>query len=241
MSQMEIPFLINSSPDLGGPHDYEDHWATYELNGESIDHEPGIFGKVRVHDDYWNIDHDEREYYNFEIRNNMYITTDQLDKMRQLAHIKQGISLLSHCAVDNVKVVMDWAEDKDDVCVITTAIGTWERDIELWAMREFNFLMEDDRNANYSKADHSLTDIHDVLVAYRHRIDVDMQWRNEPSDVLLYQTDWQTLQGLKGMYSKLGISAPSNIWLENYLNNFYSKQEFNEELLMELAQEWRLG
>ena len=35
------------------------------------------------------------------------------------------------------------------------AMDEWESNIVSWAAREYNYLMEDDRNANYSDDDHS--------------------------------------------------------------------------------------
>lgn len=238
VSQMEIPFLLNCSPSLGGPHDYEDHWASYELNGESIDYEPGDFGKVRVHDDYWNIDLDERQYYNYQVRNNMFIDEAQLDNMLEFAKLKKGISLLSHSSLENMQRVLDWAQDKDDVVVITTSIGFWERDIELWTMREYNYLMEDERNANFSNDNHSLKNISGIVDAFISKMQMDRQWHVLSSDVNLTQTDWQTLEGLKQLYNKVGLETPSNVWLEGYLKHFYSKQEFNEEKLAQLRKEY---
>ena len=55
MSQMEVPFLLNNSPNLWGSCDPDENWAEYDLPqlDTSIDCEPGPFGSVRVHDDYW--------------------------------------------------------------------------------------------------------------------------------------------------------------------------------------------
>ena len=48
INQMEIPYLLNNSPDLHGESSPGQHWAGYELDGNPIDHEPGPLGKVRV-------------------------------------------------------------------------------------------------------------------------------------------------------------------------------------------------
>ena len=41
MSQMEVPYLLNNSPMLHGESQAGEHWASYELNGKQVDHEPG--------------------------------------------------------------------------------------------------------------------------------------------------------------------------------------------------------
>ena len=49
--------MLNNSPDLHGTSFTGEHWATYELDGKSQQiFERGILGKIRVHDDYWNIE-----------------------------------------------------------------------------------------------------------------------------------------------------------------------------------------
>jgi hypothetical protein len=228
---MEIPFLLNNSPDIRTPVNPSEHWATYELDGEEIDHEPGVFGKVRVHDDYWNIDSEDRQYYNFEVRNAMHIDNAQLDGCYTLAQNKGSIVLLLHA--HNTDDIMEWAQDKD-VVVITAAIGKWDKDIELWAMREFNYLMEDERNANYSDADHSVKDLNEVVDAYIHRVHVDKEWQTKNSNVLLLQSDWQSIPDIYTLWDKVGLHPPHKGWIDSYLDKFYAKQECNTELLAEL-------
>lgn len=233
MSQMEIPFLLNNSPDVRESIDPDSCWATYELNNIEIDHEPGIFGKVRVHDDYWNIDDDGREFYNYEVRNTMHITSDQLDGLYTLYTQRGTIALLLHA--HNTDDIMRWAKDKQ-VMVITTAIGHWERDIELWAMREFNYLMEDDRNANYSDEDHSTRDLDQIVDAFIHRMHVDKEWRERDSDVLLYQTEWQRIPDIYNLWSKVGLTPPPKEWIDKYIETFYNKQQFETSLLYDLRE-----
>jgi hypothetical protein len=233
MSQMELAYLLNNSLDIEGTTDPELNWATYELNGATIDHEPGPFGDVRVHDDYWNIDLNEREYYNFDVRNTMHITPDQLDKMYELATIRGTLCLLIHA--HNTDDVMAWAQDKD-ATVIITAIGKWERDIELWTMREFNYLMQDEHNANYSDDDHSLEDIDAIVEQYIHRVHIDKEWQQKSCDLLIYQSEWQRAPDIYGLWDKVGLESPGKEWIDNYLDVFYNKQRFETEKLQKLRE-----
>ena len=91
LSQMEVPYLLNNSPMLHGESQAGEHWASYELDGKEVDHEPGPLGKIRVHDDYWNISDEDREWYNYDIRNTMEISTEQLDGLLNLIKDKDDL------------------------------------------------------------------------------------------------------------------------------------------------------
>ena len=239
MSQMEVPFLMNNSPDLFGDSDPDDSWATYQLNDEEIDHEPGIFGKVRVHDDYWNIDYNDeyKKLYNFNVRNSMEISESNLDDMLKLANsLDKPIALLSHA--HNVQQVMSWSKDKP-VTVVQLLLDRWERDIEMWAMREYNDLMQDDRNANYSDYNHSETDLDVIVDAYVSQVKMsNALCESGLYDICIRQSQWQTLAGLYDFWDDLDIESPSVEWIQKYYESFFKKQEFNETLLTQLREKY---
>ena len=150
LSQMEVPYLLNNSPMLHGESQAGEHWASYELDGKEVDHEPGPLGKIRVHDDYWNISDEDREWYNYDVRNTMEISTEQLDGLLNLVKDK-SIAVLLHA--QNYEDIWKWSRNLP-VMMIRTSVDSWDGDIVSWAAREYNYLMEDDRNANYSDDDH---------------------------------------------------------------------------------------
>ena len=234
LAQMEIPYLLNNSPDLHGESKAGDHYATYNLNNESIDHEPGILGKVRCHDDYWNLTDQDKEYYNFEVRNELEIREDQLDALLNIVQDK-SIALLLHA--HNINDIWKWSRNKY-VVVINASIGNWDMDIENWAMREYNYIMEDDRNANYSNQDHSWPGSKQVVQDFIHKKNIDREWSSHMCDVALQQADWMQSPDIYNLWEKVGIESPSKQWIDSYLQDIKSKQEYNTELLNELRLEY---
>lgn len=231
MSQMEIPYLLNNSPDLHGTSSVGQHWATYQLAGEVVDGETGPLGTVRVHDDYWNLTAADRNWYNFQVRNQLNISVQQLDGLLNISQAHGNIALLLHA--HNVADIYHWSRDHN-VTVITTSIGEWESDIEYWAMREFNQIMQDDRNANHSTADHSWPGISGIVQAYLHRRNVDQHWQSLPCDVHLQQSQWQRMPDLYQLWDLVGITAPYTNWITDYYQEFQERQQYNTELLHQL-------
>ena len=82
----------------------------------------------------------EKQYYNFEIRNTLLRWSFKYFKSKSVA-------LLLHA--HNTKDIWKWSRSNFAV-VVNATIGDWDMNIENWAMREYNDIMEDDRNANYS-------------------------------------------------------------------------------------------
>lgn len=230
MNQMEIPYLLNNSPDLHGNSQAGEHYASYELNGDPIDHEPGPLGKVRVHDDYWNLTDQDRQWYNFEVRNTLEITTEQLDGLLNIIEDK-SIALLLHA--HNHQDIWAWSRAKP-VIVINTIITDWEDNIETWAPREYNYLMEDDRNANYSGADHRWPGCEAVATAFVARMHLDREDCNRQADRVIKQPQWMRAPEIYTLWDTVGITPPAKEWIDAYLDDYQQHQEYNLDLLAEL-------
>ena len=231
MSQMEIPYLLNNSPMLHGTSQAGEHWASYELDGQEIDHEPGMLGKIRVHDDYWNISESDRQWYNYEVRNAMSITTEQLDGLLHLIEDK-SIAVLLHA--QNYEDIWKWSRGKTALS-IRTEMDEWDGNIVNWASREYNTLMEDDRNANYSADDHSWPGT-DVIVdkfiskkAYNNEID------ECENDRIIKQSQWLTLDGLQTLWDTVEIESPDKDWIARYYEDYNNHQDINLELAKEIT------
>ena len=232
MSQMEIPYLLNNSPDLFGESKAGEHYAMYELDGEPIDHEPGPLGKVRVHDDYWNIIDEDNQWYNFDVRNALKITEEQLDGLLNLIEDK-NIAVLLHA--HNLEDIWAWSRAKP-VIAINATIGDWDKNIEYWAMREYNYLMEDDRNANYSEAEHAWPGCLAVAEHFIARMHMDNEWAEKDADRVITQVDWQRQPEIYNLWEKVGIASPSKEWIDAYVEDFQAHQEYNLDLLAELRE-----
>lgn len=230
MNQMEIPYLLNNSPDLYGESHAGEHYAGYELNGEPIDHEPGPLGKVRVHDDYWNLSGLDRRYYNFEIRNELNISIEQLDGLLNLIHDK-SIAVLLHA--HNLEDIWAWSRAKP-VILINAVITDWEDNIETWAAREYNYIMEDDRNANFSDADHHWPGCEAVADAFVARMHLDQDHQKREADRTISQPQWMRAPEIYTLWDTVGITPPSKEWIDEYLTDYKAHQEYNHELLAEL-------
>ena len=235
MNQMEIPYLLNNSPDLHGESKAGEHYAEYMLNGESIDHEPGPLGKVRVHDDYWNLTSSEKEqYYNFDIRNELEITEEQLDGLLNLIEDK-SIALVLHA--QNLDFVFEWSRAKP-VILINAVIGDWDRNIETWAAREYNYLMEDDENANFSGYDHVWPGSPEVANEFISRMHMDRELEDEDTDRLIKQEQWMKRPEIYTLWDTVGITPPDKEWIDAYIEDYDAHQEFNLELEAELRLEY---
>ena len=234
MAQMEIPYLLNNSPELHGTSSAGEHYATYQLDGNNIDHEPGILGTVRCHDDYWNLSEEDSKYYNFEIRNELEIREDQLDELLNIVQDK-SIALLLHA--QNYKFIWKWSRNKP-VIIINTIIGDWDMDIENWAMREYNDIMEDDRNANYSGVDHTWPGCKEVAQNFLKQKNIDKDILELESDVLLTQADWMQASQIYKLWDKVKLMSPEKEWIDAYIQDIKSKQQYNTELLSELRVEY---
>ena len=230
MAQMEIPYLLNNSPELHGDSKAGDHYATYQLDGKHIDHEPGILGTVRCHDDYWNLSDEDTKYYNFEIRNELEIREDQLDELLNIIKNK-SVALLLHAR--NYKFIWKWSRNKP-VIIINTIFGDWDMNIENWAMREYNDIMEDDRNANYSGVDHTWPGYEEVAQQFITQKNIDKDILEIDSDILLEQADWMQVPNIYNLWDKVKITAPDKEWIDAYLKDIKSKQEYNLSMLDEL-------
>ena len=231
MSQMEIPYLLNNSPMLHGDSQVGEHWAGYELNGEQIDHEPGPLGKIRVHDDYWNISDEDNKWYNYDVRNTMSITTEQLDGLLNLVTDK-SISVLLHA--QNYEDIWKWSRSHP-VLLVRTAIDEWDGNIVSWAAREYNYLMEDDYNNNHSEYNHAWPGIEEIVDQYVAKIKYNNEIRDVESDIILNQSQWSTLEGLNTLWNIVGIDAPDQAWIQQYYDDFQNHQEINKELAKELT------
>ena len=241
LSQMEVPYLINNSPDFMGEQPHDLHWASYEINGNTVDGEYGHFGTVRVHDDYWNIDNEDKQFYNFNIRNSMELSyEDYIALEKHFTNKYNNISLLLHA--DNIEEIYAWCNNTK-VIIIGAAMGSWFNDLEYWAMREFNTVMEDDRNANYSDNNHVFINNDDVLDRFWHRKEADLSWRNRISsfaDITLWQSDWCQFENISRIYQYLGITPPSRKWIKTYYTVFQDKQDYAVENLVALRKSYNI-
>lgn len=238
LSQMEIAYLMNNSPDFFGEQPHDENWASYELNGKDVDGEHGYFGTVRVHDDYWNIDDEDKNYYNFEVRNTMNLSYEQFKGLLHFEKKYKNIALLLHA--HNLNEIDQWCRD-ENVKLIGAGLGLWEKDIEYWAMREFNEIMEDSENANYTDSDHYFKDISDVVDAFEHKQSVDIEWLRSCIKhcwKILIQDEWQDKEKIQTLWFKLGIAPPSDSWIKEYYTNFQNKQIYNTERLQALREEY---
>lgn len=235
MAQMEIAYLLNNSPELYGESNAGENYATYQLDGKDIDYEPGILGKVRCHDDYWNLTDYEKQYYNFEIRNTLEIREDQLDGLLNISKSK-SVALLLHA--HNTKDIWRWSR-KNYAVVVNATIGDWDMDIENWAMREYNDIMEDDRNANYSEQNHIFPGTQDVILNFVHKMRIDREWKDKNSfDYSIEQVDWMRSPEIYNLWEKVGLQPPSKKWVDEYLIDIKSKQEYNTQLLNDIRLEY---
>jgi len=238
---MEIPYLLNNSPDFFGEQPHNAHWASYELNGETVDGETGHFGTVRVHDDYWHLDDEDRNYYNFNIRNNLKLSQADFDGFRHFVNKYENCALLLHA--QNIEEIFRYVCRRlpDDILVIGAYMGSWRNDLEYWAMREYNSIMEDDANANYSGVDHSFPGISGVVDAFEQKQRADDAWYRRllgNCNAPMPQEHWQRLERIHDIYSRFEITPPSSRWIHDYFTTFQSKQEYNIETLTELRTEY---
>lgn len=231
MSQMEIPYLLNNSPMLHGTSQAGEHWATYELNGEKVDHEPGKLGKIRVHDDYWNISDEDTQWYNYDVRNTMNITSDQLDGLLNLIKDK-SIAVLLHA--QNYRDIWKWSRELP-VVIIRTRIDEWDGNIVTWAAREYNYLMEDDRNANYSGDDHTWPGTQTIVDNFKSKVEFNNDIGDCEGDIILNQSQWLTISGLDTLWDTVGIDSPDQNWIHQYYEDYQNHQEINTELAKELT------
>jgi len=236
MSQMEIPYLLNNSPMLHGDSQAGEHWAGYELNGEQIDHEPGPLGKIRVHDDYWNISDEDNKWYNYDVRNTMSITTEQLDGLLNLVTDK-SISVLLHA--QNYEDIWKWSRGHP-VLLVRTAIDEWDGNIVSWAAREYNYLMEDDYNNNHSDYDHAWPGVEETVDQYVAKIKYNNEIRDVEADIILNQSQWLTLSGLETLWDTVGIDSPEQAWIQQYYEDYQSHQEIDHKLAKELTDAYNL-
>ena len=232
MSLMEVPYLLNNSSMLHGNSTAGEHWAGYELNGEQIDHEPGPLGKIRVHDDYWNISDEDSKWYNYDVRNTMEITKEQVDGLSNLITDK-SIAILLHA--QNYEDIFAWTRGLP-VLLVRTAIDEWDGNIVSWTAREYNYLMEDDKNANYSGYDHTWPGIDTIVDRYATSKKYSCETGDNPtSDLVLNQSQWLTLAGLNTLWDSVGIDAPDQAWIDAYYKDYQEHQEINAELAKELT------
>jgi len=237
MSQMEIPYLLNNSAMLHGNSTAGNHWASYELDGKEIDHEPGPLGKIRVHDDYWNISDEDKKWYNYDVRNTMEITTEQLDGLLNLVTDK-SISVLLHA--QNYKDIWRWSRGHP-VLLIRTAIDEWDGNIVSWAAREYNYLMEDDYNNNHSEYDHTWPGVKGIVDEYVAKVKYNNEdIVNDNSDIQLKQSQWLTLSGLETLWDTVGVDSPDQAWIQQYYKDYQSHQEINHELAKELTDAYNI-
>ena len=234
LSQMEVPYLLNNSPNLHGTSQAGEHWATYELDGKSIDHEPGILGKIRVHDDYWNIEGADSQYYNHEVRNTMKITIPQLDGLLNLIKNK-SIAVLLHA--QNYHEIWKWSRGIP-VIMIRTAIDEWDGNIVHWAAREYNTLMLDSNNNNNSTENHSWPGVNEVVDAFVNKKAYNNLIDDCEGDIILKQSQWTTLEGLDTLWKTVGIDAPDQNWINQYYEDFQNHQEIDQKVATELIIEY---
>ena len=231
ISQMEVPYLLNNSPMLHGESQAGEHWASYELNGQEIDHEPGNLGKIRVHDDYWNISEQDKQWYNYNVRNTMNISNDQLDGLLNLIETK-SIAVLLHA--QNYNDIWKWSRGIP-VILIRTKIDEWEGNIVSWAAREYNYLMEDDRNANYSNDDHTWKPTEEIVDNFIAKKQFNNEIDEDSGDIILSQSQWSTIDGLNTLWDTVGIDSPDQNWIHQYYEDFQNHQEINQELAKEIT------
>jgi hypothetical protein len=228
---MEVPYLLNNSPMLHGESQAGEHWASYELNGQEIDHEPGNLGKIRVHDDYWNISEQDKQWYNYNVRNTMNISNDQLDGLLNLIETK-SIAVLLHA--QNYNDIWKWSRGIP-VILIRTKIDEWEGNIVSWAAREYNYLMEDDRNANYSNDDHTWKPTEEIVDNFIAKKQFNNEIDEDSGDIILGQSQWSTIDGLNTLWDTVGIDSPDQNWIHQYYEDFQNHQEINQELAKEIT------
>jgi hypothetical protein len=231
ISQMEVPYLLNNSPMLHGESQAGEHWASYELDGQEIDHEPGNLGKIRVHDDYWNISEQDKQWYNYNVRNTMNISNDQLDGLLNLIETK-SIAVLLHA--QNYNDIWKWSRGIP-VILIRTKIDEWEGNIVSWAAREYNYLMEDDRNANYSNDDHTWKPTEEIVDNFIAKKQFNNEIDEDSGDIILSQSQWSTIDGLNTLWDTVGIDSPDQNWIHQYYEDFQNHQEINQELAKEIT------
>lgn len=234
ISQMELVYLMNCSPDFFGEQPHNENWATYEINGETVDGENGYFGTVRVHDDYWNIDDEDRAWYNFEVRNSLRLSKAQFYGLTNLIPKYKNIALLLHA--QNVEDIWDWSQQLD-IKVVGAYMGTWSNNLEYWAMREFNDVMTDDANANYSDHEHRMLSIEHVVESFQHRSRADQEWWQMclgSTHYTVSQETWQRLEYLPLVYERCQIAKPKVKWMKDYFTSFQSRQEYNVDRLTKL-------
>jgi hypothetical protein len=231
LSQMEVPYLLNNSPMLHGESQAGEHWATYELDGKEIDHEPGSLGKIRVHDDYWNISDNDKQWYNYDIRNTMEISTEQLDGLLNLIENK-SIAVLLHA--QNYHDIWKWSRELP-VILVRTRMDEWAGNIVSWAAREYNYLMEDDRNANYSNDNHSWPGVDKIVDEFILKKKLNNDISDTEGDIVLDQSQWSTLGGLDTLWDTVGIDKPDQNWIHQYYEDFQNHQELNNEIAEELT------
>jgi hypothetical protein len=228
---MEVPYLLNNSPMLHGESQAGEHWASYELDGQEIDHEPGNLGKIRVHDDYWNISEQDKQWYNYNVRNTMNISNDQLDGLLNLIETK-SIAVLLHA--QNYNDIWKWSRGIP-VILIRTKIDEWEGNIVSWAAREYNYLMEDDRNANYSNDDHTWKPTEEIVDNFIAKKQFNNEIDEDSGDIILSQSQWSTIDGLNTLWDTVGIDSPDQNWIHQYYEDFQNHQEINQELAKEIT------
>jgi hypothetical protein len=220
---MEIPYLLNNSPDLHGKSGPGEHWAGYELNGEEVDHEAGPLGKIRVHDDYWNLDDDDKKWYNYDIRNEMKISEEQLNGLLNISN-RYSIALLLHA--QNFEEVWKWSRTQN-VIIVNPIISQWSEAVQTWAAREYNYLMEDEKNANFSGYDHVWPGTQEVAKMFVERMKYDNVISGRDTDRLITQPQWMTTPEIYTLWESVGIESPSREWIDAYIKDYNEHQEYD--------------
>ena len=139
----------------------------------------------------------------------------------------------------NYEDIWQWSRNLP-VIMIRTSVDNWDGDIVSWAAREYNYLMEDDRNANYSDDDHSWPGIETIVDNFISKKQFNNGVHDEDAphnhgDILLQQSQWSTMSGLNTLWDSVGIDKPDQNWIHQYYEDFQNHQEINQELAKELT------
>ena len=161
----------------------------------------------------------------------MNISNDQLDGLLNLIETK-SIAVLLHA--QNYNDIWKWSRGIP-VILIRTKIDEWEGNIVSWAAREYNYLMEDDRNANYSNDDHTWKPTEEIVDNFIAKKQFNNEIDEDSGDIILGQSQWSTIDGLNTLWDTVGIDSPDQNWIHQYYEDFQNHQEINQELAKEIT------
>jgi hypothetical protein len=162
----------------------------------------------------------------------MHISEEQLNGLLNISK-KYSIALLLHA--QNYDDIWSWSRTQN-VIIVNPVISHWEENVNTWAAREYNYLMEDDRNANFSGVDHVWPGTNEVAKTFIERMKFDDDIATWNCDRLIKQPQWMRTPEIYTLWKSAGLESPSTEWIDNYIADYTAHQEHEQTLINELKE-----